>query len=895
MQSTLLSTKLYIPSPRETLVTRPRLTAILSNALTKGFTLVSAPAGYGKTTLVSSWLRETGIPSAWLSLEESDNDPVSFLQYLLTALQSIVPGVRLDLLDLVEGIQPTSLQAIMNILINEITKEDSQFVLVLDDFHLIQNQFILDIMAFLLDHIPAQQMHLVLISRMDPPLPLSRLRVRNQMIEIRADQLRCTPAEVAAFLNGVMGFCLSAEDISAMDARTEGWIAGLQLAALSMQGRKDIPGFITAFRGSHHYIVDYLADEVLKRQDEQIRSFLLRTSILSRMCAPLCNSLVDVRADADPLDGQSMLETLEKMNLFIIPLDEERRWYRYHHLFADALNRRLEYQFPEILPDLYRRASVWFEKNGVIAEAIQYALSAGDPERAAQLVEQNGCHLLMSGEVFTLLKWMEAVEQYFQARPWLVIQKGWALTLAGHMEPAEQTFRVAERLVSALEPTPDVKTMVGTISAGRAFWADNQGNIPEAARLAQQALEILPDTDPLSCSMRSVATGALAKTRWMVGDLDQAKQIYARAAEIGRAANNDEIMIDTNNDIAVILMEQGQFRQAERLLLEALPMTVRADGQRLPLSARVYSELSKVYYEWNQIEQAVHFADLCLEVSQQWGNLELQAIGRVMLARLAQAQGNLEKAQALIRTADQLNRDNQLYPWNSIWIEAALDRFWLTLGSLERVSQRVRASGLNPTDEITYFHEVQYITLLRWLLACGDYDAAIGLAERMLQKAKDDHRMLRVVELLVLQSLAYQGKKDLNAAVTALAEAVSLAQPEGYQRVFLDEGERVGKLLYLVKSKQDPTGYASDLLEAFGPITELAPVPAQLLIEPLSAREIEVLKLVEAGLSNQEIGAKLFISVATVKRHISNLYAKLDVKTRTQAVSFGKELGFFEG
>ena len=341
MQTTLLSTKLYLPLSRETLVARPRLTAILSNALTKGFTLVSAPAGYGKTTLVSSWLRETGISSAWLSLEESDNDPVRFLQYLLTAIRTVVPSVRLDLLDLVEGIQPASLQALMNLLINEIAKKDSQFVLVLDDFHLVEDQSILDIVAFLLDHIPAQQMHLMLITRTDPPLPLSRLRVRNQMVEIRADQLRFTPGEVAAFVNGVMGFNLSTEDISAMETRTEGWIAGLQLAVLSMQGSQDVPGFITTFSGSHHYIVDYLADEVLKRQDEQTRSFLLKTSILSRMCASLCNRLIDIRDDEHPLDGQSMLETLEKMNLFIIPLDEERHWYRYHHLFADALNRRL--------------------------------------------------------------------------------------------------------------------------------------------------------------------------------------------------------------------------------------------------------------------------------------------------------------------------------------------------------------------------------------------------------------------------------------------------------------------------------------------------------------------------------------------------------------------------
>ncbi len=858
-------------------------------------TLVSAPAGYGKSTLVSSWLRETGIPSAWLSLEESDNDPVRFLQYLLTALQEIIPGIRSDLLDMVEGIQSTSLQALMNILINEIAKDDGKFALVLDDFHLIQDQSVLDIVSFLLDHLPVRQMHLVLISRTDPPLPLSRLRVRNQMIEIRADQLRFTPAEAAAFLNEVMGLNLPPEDIYAMDARTEGWIAGLQLAALSMQGCKDVHGFIAAFSGSHHYIVDYLADEVLKCQDEGTRSFLLQTSILSRMCASLCNSLLDVRAIDHLPDGQRMLETLEKMNLFIIPLDEERRWYRYHHLFADALNRRLEYQFPEVLPDLYRRASEWYERNGLIAEAIQFALSAGDRERAAQLVEQNGCYLLMSGEVFTLLKWMEAVEDYFPAHPWLVIQKGWALTLAGRMEPAERAFQAAERLVAALERSPDFNSMVGTISAGRAYWADIRGNILEAARLAGQALDLLPDTDPLSQSMRSVATGALAKTMWMMGDLAQARQIYDQAVEIGKAANNDEMVINTNNNIAEILMEQGCLKQAEQLLLETLPMTVRTDGQRLPLSAQVYFKLSKVYYERNQLEQASQFAHLCLDVSQQWGNVEMQAVGTIMLARMEQAQGNREKAQALMRTADQLNRDHRLYPWNSMWIEAALDRFWLSQGSLERVSQRIKNSGISLTDEITYLHELQYLTFLRWLLACKNYDAALGLVERILQIAKNEQRMVRVVELLVLQSLAYQGKKNTSTTVNTLAQALSLAQPEGYQRVFLDEGEQVAKLLYLAKSNREAAGYASELLAAFGPLSGPAPVPVQFLIEPLSAREIEVLKLIEAGLSNQEIAAKLFISIPTVKRHISNIYAKLDVKTRTQALSRGKELGFFGG
>lgn len=895
MQTTLLATKLFVPSTREALVARPRLTAMLSKGLAQGFTLVSAPAGYGKTTLISNWLRETGIPTAWLSLDEGDDDPVRFLQYLLTALHEIVPSIRFDLLELVEEIQPAALQALIHIVINEIVKNGDRFLLVLDDFHLIQDPSILTMITCLLDHLPVQQMHLVLITRTDPPLPLSRLRVRGQMTEIRAEQLRFNPAEIAAFLNGMLGFHLSAEDILAMEARTEGWIAGLQLAALSMQGCKDISGFITAFRGSHHYIVDYLADEVLQRQDEQTRLFLLQTSILSSLCASLCNRLMETEADEHPLNGQRILETLEQRNLFIIPLDEERRWYRYHHLFADALNRRLEHQYPEKLPHLYRRASLWYEENGLIGDAIHYALSAGEQDRAAQLVEQNGCYLLMSGEVSTLLKWLEGVEPYFPSHPWLVIQKGWALTLSGRMEPAELAFQLAERLVSALKPPPpDINTMVGTISAGRAFWADMQGNIPEAARLAQQALDLLSDSDPLSQSMRSVATGTLAKTIWVNGDLEKARKMYVQAAEMGQAANNVEMVINSNDDIAGILMEQGHLKQAEQLLQATLPMTVRADGQRLTLSGQVYSRLSKIYYEWNRLGQAALFAQRCLEVGQQWGDVELQAVGSLLLALIEQAQGSLEKAQALMQTADLLNRDCRFYPLNAMWMDATLDRFWLSLGSLERASQHLHASGIRPTDEITYLHEFQYLNLLRCLLARGDFDAALDLAERMLHKAKDSQRIIRVVELLVLQSLAYQGKKDINSAINTLAEAVSLAQPEGYRRVFLNEGDLLGKLLYLVKSKPEAAGYARELLEAFGPSYGPAPVPAQLLIEPLSAREIEVLKLIEAGLSNQEIADKLYLSVATVKRHISNIYAKLAVETRTQALVRGKALGFFD-
>jgi LuxR family maltose regulon positive regulatory protein len=894
MQTTLLTTKLFVPATRVELVDRPRLKAILSNAVGKCLTLISAPAGYGKTTLVSSWLREAGIPCAWLSLEDSDNDPVRFLQYLLTAIHEVVPTVHADLLEMVDGTQLASFQAIVGILINEIAGQSRRFVLVMDDFHLIQDQTILDTVSFLLDHLPAQQMHLVLITRTDPPLPVSRIRMRNQSVEIRAEQLRFTQDEATEFINRLMGFSLSDEEISAMCTRTEGWIAGLQLASLSMQECSDIPSFVTAFSGSHHYIVDYLAEEVLKCQEEQTRAFLLQTSILTRMCASLCESLFCIEPGMQPVDGQTMLEYLHQKNLFIIPLDEERQWYRYHHLFAEALKRRLEHKYHDLLPDLYRSASAWYEDNGLIGEAIQFALNAGDQERAAQLVEQNGCYLLMSGELITLLKWMDAVEPYFQARPWLVIQKGWALTMARRMEPAEQAFKMAEQLVSTLVPSADVSSMIGTISAGRAYWADIQGNLPEAARLAQQALEYLPDTDPLSQSMRSVAMGSLANTLVASGDLDQARQIYDRAVEFGKAANNVEMIINTNCDICGILFEQGKLKQAEHLLREILPMTVRADGQRLPLSGRVFSGLSRVYYEWNQLEQAAYYARLCLEVNQQWGDQEQQAISTIILAKLAQVNGDLEKASALMNSADQIRKDHRLYLGTALRIEAAFDRFQLSVGNLDGVSRQLLAAGIQPSGEINFQNEIRYIILVRWLLARGNFDHALGLVQRLLQSARESKRIARVIELLILQSMAYLGKKDGISAENSMVLALSHAQQEGYRRVFIDEGEGVRKLLFMLKSSSEVSQYVNELLDAFELPSGVMQPSSQLLIEPLSDREIEVLKLIEAGLSNQEIGSRLFISMGTVKRHISNIYSKLEVKNRAQAISRGRELGFFE-
>jgi LuxR family maltose regulon positive regulatory protein len=551
----LLQTKFRVPFIRANQVTRPRLIDVLNNGLDKTVILVSAPAGYGKTTLVSKWLKDTGAASAWLSLDAGDNDPKRFLQYLLTAIQSGIPGVGHDLREMLQSAQPAQNEDVINRLANELAAIPSPFVLVLDDFHVIHNQAVLDIVTAILEHLPPQK-PMILLTRIDPPLPLSRLRVRNQLVDIRSDQLRFTRDEMATFLNEVMGLTLSANDISAMEARTEGWIASLQLAALSLQNCKDIHGFVSAFTGSHHYIVDYLIEEVLKAQSRKVSDFLLQTSVLDQMCGPLCEAVVD-KAAPGPVNGQEMLETMEKMNLFVIPLDNERHWYRYHHLFADVLRKRLENQYPGSVVALHRRASLWFEQNGLTSEAIQQAIAADDRDRAAKLTEDNGCVLLMSGEVATLLNWISAIEFDPGVHPWLAVQKAWALAMTGNLGQVEPTIKVPEQLLAPLEPTPEVDTLLGTIAAARAHCANVQGDTRSAAKYAQQALKKLPGCSSISTSIRSVATATLGDASWINGELDDAMQAYTEATRIGREADNRHMVIISNSNLAEVLMEQG--------------------------------------------------------------------------------------------------------------------------------------------------------------------------------------------------------------------------------------------------------------------------------------------------------------------------------------------------
>jgi LuxR family maltose regulon positive regulatory protein len=893
-RETILSTKLFAPSIRSDHVNRPRLIAQINKGLDKALVLISAPAGYGKTTLVCSWLHETNTPSTWISLDEGDNDPIHFLQYLLAALQKVIPTIQAEMISTLRG--PTSFESLLSTLINEISEIKAAFILVLDDFHVLHAQPVLDFLGSLIENAPSS-MHVILISRTDPLLPLSHLRVRNKLVEIRADQLRFTRDEIDIFLSKVMTLELATADITALQVRTEGWIAGIQLAALSMQSCEDIHAFITAFAGSHHYIIDYLTEEVLKRLPDKTSTFLLHTSILSRMCGPLCDAIVEPDPNGH-VNGQQILEELEHKNLFLVSLDDKRYWYRYHHLFSDVLNRYLENLHPDLPSKLHKRASQWFEQNGYIPEAIDHALLAGDQDQATRLIEQNGVLLLIRGEVMAVLKWITGVEPYSQTHPWLYILKAWAYALSGDLERVDGMLNKAEVLISALESSQEVKIMQGTIASARAHQANLMGDAHKAADFARQAIAVLPDADLVSLSLRAVATSLLGDATSMTGDLEEAKQAYIESAQICQLAGDVHLTIVVNSNLANILVAQGILRQAARIYSDTLSLATRPDGQKALIAGRLLVELSQVYYEWNQLESALQYAQQSLNLCRQWGNMDLQAVGYAQLARLECIFSHPEEMQAAYQAAEQLVNGYDLAPRYSLWVISVLARLQIQQGNLEGAFYLVQKTGIDVDSsigesEIPYLFESMYLLLLRLFLAQRKYDQALELSQRLLHQAEAGNRIGRVIEILVLQALVYHGKNCKEQALAVLDRAIMLAQPEGYVRVFLDEGEPLVKLLFSAKVHHVGGSYLSKLLSHASTDSSQDLPKTQLLIEPLTKRELELLKLIEQGCTNQDIADTLVISIPTVKRHISNIYSKLGAKSRTQAISVGKELNLF--
>ena len=622
----------------------------------------------------------------------------------------------------------------------------------------------------------------------------------------------------------------------------------------------------------------------------------------------------------ESIDGQAMLEAIERSHLFVIPLDGERRWYRYHHLFKEVLSRRLETLYPGQIPGLHHRAAEWFEQHGSIHEAVQHAMKAGDADLTARLVEAHGCDLLMGGELVTLADWLAAIEAYTQTRPWLAMQKAWVLSLSGPSERAELAIDAGERLLSTLELTDEVRTLRGSFTAARAQWANLQGKPDLSAEYARSAIDYLNDNGDFSCSLRSVATSLLGDASWVQGKMDEARRAYADAVQIGQMAGNAHMIMLSTAGLADVYFEQGQIHQASRLYLETLQLAERVDGPNSAYAHAVHFGLGRVFYAWNRLNEAAASIEKCRRSSRHWGNANLQAACLALSAHVERASGSFEMAREAIGAAEEFMREHPLSPYWSMWVKTALAHGCLDLGKVEQTCDLLHDAGVLPDASVlemgaqggismeaptSYRLEPASIVLARLFLALGNPDAVLATSERLLPEAKAGGRGKAVIELLILKALAFHAKKDTSNALAALEQAINLARPEQSIRVFLDEGERMAKLLFLAKAHHVGGEFVDEMLSAMDQQTGIHPsnkisadTEAQrggkFLVEPLSDRELEVLRCIAEGCSNQEIADRFVLSPKTVKRHISNIYAKLEAKNRTQAVALARALKLIE-
>ena len=904
-QTPLLAAKLRQPRVRASIVSRARLTERLDAGLNRALTLVSAPVGFGKTTLVSEWLAgpAEGIPTAWLSLDEDDNDLARFLAYVVAALSGVQEGMGSAALIMLRSHQPPPTRAVLTSLLNDLAGVSDDLILVLDDYQEIDAPAVHDAVAFLVGNLPTQ-VHLVIATRSDPPLSLSRLRARDQLAEIRGPDLLFTLEESETFLNRVMGLSVSAGDVAALQSSTEGWIVGLQLVAVSIQGRQDVASLVATVTGAHRYIVDYLVEEVLSRQPEEIRQFLLRTSILTELSGPLCD-VVTGRTDS-----AGVLLRMERDNLFVTPLDEERRWYRYHRLFRDCLSGRLEAEEPGSASELHRRASQWYERQGLVDEAIGHALLAQDFEAAARLVEEQAPRVLEQGEIVFLLNWANRLPQsVVHARPRLCVLVGAALALGGQLEASESYLESAEGAIMGV-PQPEAQILQGQIAAVRASIASQRADAQRTVEHASHALSRLPSSERF---MRSLAAFNLGDAHLSTGDVVPASAAFADAVELSLATGSLHMVMVSSAYLARTEILRGRLREAEQVCERALKVVaeVAEDPARMiPTLGMLYAYMGHLRREMDDLDGAGGYLGQALELGEQSGYVDALAATYWALAQLRRAQADVQAGLAMIERGIETVQEQRLTVMRRLLLAERADLL-VALDRLEEAARWAREHRVGEAVDVGLSHERECLSLVRLRLARGETVEALKLLARLLGPAEAAGRFGVVIEILTLQALALHESGELTPAVSSLERALALAEPEGYVRTFADQGEPMGRLLRQVAARGIAPRYVARLLAAVegsgargqgsgDERVSATPLPTPDTrhptpgVELLTAREVEVLRLVAAGAPNQRIAGELTVSVGTVKAHISHILGKIGASNRTEAVARARELGLLE-
>jgi LuxR family maltose regulon positive regulatory protein len=910
LPTNLLRTKLQIPLMRARLVPRPRLTAKLDEGVQHKFTLISATAGYGKTTLLKEWhqtFTSRQWPLAWLSLDANDSDWPRFWSYVIAAFQTVSSdlgkGVAMSLhsIPLLEFAaafdEHAHRESILTAFLNELDALRHDLVLILDDYHVIKSPLIHESLAFFIDRMPGH-LHVVLATREDPPLPLARWRAHYQLTEIRAADLRFTFDETADFFHQIMQVPVSDADTHILETRVEGWIAGLQMAALSLRERASPAEFIAAFSGGHRFILDYLSEEVLRRQAQEVRSFLLSTAILDRMNAALCDAVTG-RADS-----QAMLERLEAANLFVVPLDDERRWYRYHRLFADLLRHQLQRAQAERRPELHRRASRWFENANLMPEAIQHAAAANDLERVADLIERatrRAWMPWMQGESGAMLSWLETLpSELIRSRPRLCLTYAWLLLVPSQLDRVEQYLRDATQAAGTMQASDQAQSILSEVAVVRTFAAGMRGEVATTIELAHQALASLPVTEPL---LRSIVAWSLGNAYALQLDMQAAQHAHREALATSRVVGNHAVALMSLNQLAEIQCSLGQLHTCASTLHEAFELAKHWEGEQFFLLGRTWWTLALVHYEWDDLTQAEECLNHSIHIGIQWNYIRVLASAYGLSALVKQAQGDRAGAAEMIRRAQQAAQESRMLMaanaclTNQLWL-------WSAQGDWVPAMQWIREHEAEWSDQDSYLHLAAGTAIARVLIEYSRRQAdqtwllkAQRLLQERLQQAEATELLYDVIEILPIYAIAYHVQGQTARALALIKQALTLAEPEGYVRMFVNCGDLLAELLLIgLKSRTfgEPQllSYITKLLARFEIPISGSPTPARVerMIESLTQRELEVLQLVAAGASDQAIADQLVLSKATVKTHLRNIYGKLQVGTRTQAIARARVL-----